>query len=259
MNPTNNAEKMRTYPLSNTKSNPWRAPGYAPVESPCGLAGGWYTQGAPGNGGYPPTGIKQGRDGRTMPMPVGVHTTWKAGSTQKVSWSITANHGGGYAYRLCAKNDARNLSEACFAEGNLKFANDETVITYANGTLFTIPALTVSEGTHPEGSQWRRNPIPACSGPYGGSRHKPGCDKSQFTPPLPGLYGFGLGRCDSGLPGQSCGDDEEAYWRAQFNFMMVDQVLIPANTPTGDYVVSFRWDCEQTPQIWADCSDVTIA
>ena len=26
----------------------------------------------------------------------------------------------------------------------------------------------------------------------------------------------------------------------------------------GEYVLSFRWDCEQTPQIWNGCSDITI-
>merc|ERR1711934_802071 len=33
---------------------------------------------------------------------------------------------------------------------------------------------------------------------------------------------------------------------------------IPENLPSGKYVLSFRWDCEQTPQIWAQCADVTI-
>ena len=27
----------------------------------------------------------------------------------------------------------------------------------------------------------------------------------------------------------------------------------------GEYVLSFRWDCEQTPQIWAGCSDIISA
>ena len=26
-----------------------------------------------------------------------------------------------------------------------------------------------------------------------------------------------------------------------------------------EYVLSWRWDCEQTPQVWNSCADVTIA
>lgn len=33
---------------------------------------------------------------------------------------------------------------------------------------------------------------------------------------------------------------------------------IPADLPPGDYVVGWRWDCEQTPQIWHSCADVTV-
>merc|ERR1712046_37987 len=60
------------------KYHPWRAPGFAPVESPCGLAGGFYKpiNGFPGNGGYPPVGVQHGFDGRHMPGPV---TLWPQG------------------------------------------------------------------------------------------------------------------------------------------------------------------------------------
>ena len=30
-----------------------------------------------------------------------VTTEWTQGSAQEVAWSIFANHGGGYTYRLC--------------------------------------------------------------------------------------------------------------------------------------------------------------
>jgi hypothetical protein len=32
---------------------------------------------------------------------------------------------------------------------------------------------------------------------------------------------------------------------------ITDNVIIPADLPTGDYVVGFRWDCEETAQIWS--------
>lgn len=37
-----------------------------------------------------------------------------------------------------------------------------------------------------------------------------------------------------------------------------DQVWIPSNLPTGDYVLSFRWDCQLTPQIWSSCANIKI-
>ena len=32
----------------------------------------------------------------------------------------------------------------------------------------------------------------------------------------------------------------------------------PAELPPGDYVLGFRWDAEETAQVWASCSDVAI-
>jgi predicted carbohydrate-binding protein with CBM5 and CBM33 domain len=42
------------------------------------------------------------------------------------------------------------------------------------------------------------------------------------------------------------------------DFHIVDLVQIPTDLPLGDYVLSFRWDCEQTPQIWTNCADIEI-
>ena len=79
-------------------------------------------------------GREQGLDGRdwdsTSPRTpaFGVVTEWQAGSAQDVAWSILANHGGGYAYRLCRKDSDSNatLTEACFAQGHLAYANETT-------------------------------------------------------------------------------------------------------------------------------------
>lgn len=38
---------------------------------------------------------------------------------------------------------------------------------------------------------------------------------------------------------------------------VIDKVEVP-NLPTGDYVISFRYDCEQTLQVWNQCGDVHI-
>jgi len=39
---------------------------------------------------------------------------------------------------------------------------------------------------------------------------------------------------------------------------VVDSLQVPADLLPGDYVVSFRWDCQKTPQVWNVCAYVTI-
>ena len=43
-----------------------------------------------------------------------------------------------------------------------------------------------------------------------------------------------------------------------FNYQMVDKLQIPTGLEAGGYVLSWRWDCEETPQVWNSCADVTI-
>lgn len=76
-------------------ANPFCAPGSAPVFNPCGVAGGDSAEGAPGNGGNPPPGYKQGADGRTLAKLPGPKRTWRRGEHVNTSWAVIANHGGG--------------------------------------------------------------------------------------------------------------------------------------------------------------------
>ena len=85
------------------------------------------------------------------------------------------------------------------------------------------------------------------------------CGVGKFARPEKGLYGFSVGTCTSGLPGKTCTEEETDFWALMFNFNIIDKVQIPKDLAPGDYVLSFRWDCEQTPKIWANCADVTIA
>lgn len=265
-----------------TKYNPWRSPGFAPILSPCGMAGGGPTY-HPENGALPPKGIPQGMDGRDLPELDTVETLWPQGSVQEVSWSVHANHGGGYAYRLCPRD--REATEECFQQHHLQFASDQSWIQYGadvtNRTAFTTYRIT--EGTNPKGSQWTRAPIPACGDASGGEgcaetwgEAVPGCgpnpgDKNasrgfvcteppMFEPPLPGLFGYGWSACfdGSGDGGSVCTEEQRKYEEEKFKFNIIDKVVIPQHLPVGKYMLSFRWDCEQTPQVWAQCADVTI-
>ena len=37
-----------------------------------------------------------------------------------------------------------------------------------------------------------------------------------------------------------------------------DMVQVPESLEPGSYVLSFRWDCQITPQIWHSCSNIEI-
>ena len=95
-----------------TKRMPWRAPGVAPLQSPCGVAGGngrgfttlvgdLFTPSAKivdmegglmqktDDGGY-----GWGPDARVYKFKDVVETEWKRGSVVDVAWGMWANHGG---------------------------------------------------------------------------------------------------------------------------------------------------------------------
>ena len=92
-----------------------------------------------------------------------------------------------------------------------------------------------------------------CPGPNG--RSGPGC--IQFPPPCPwdvpenGVHhlfnwttdGDGMGACSSD-------------WVIG---LISDHVLLPKDLAPGAYVLGWRWDCEETAQIWQNCADVEIA
>ena len=37
-----------------------------------------------------------------------------------------------------------------------------------------------------------------------------------------------------------------------------DLVEIPDTLEAGEYVLSFRWDCQNTPQVWNSCANIQI-
>jgi hypothetical protein len=258
---------LRTYALDEiyrlddyTKYHPWRYPGSAPIIDPCGLAGGWYTPGAEFAGGWAPPGVSQGVPGSFAPWNTSLtmKTRWVAGSTAEVAWGITANHGGGYQYRLCPNNGG-DRNETCFQKMPLDFVGDTQWIQFGHGmdvnNRTEIPAVTVSgDKVIPVNSTWRRNPVPPCNTPIsGGAVSKRKCLGPTFKPPIPGLYGFGPGACGSSEV--IC--NLKQFREHNFDFGIVDKVHVP-DLPEGEYILSFRWESEQTNQVWNSCADVTI-
>merc|ERR1712060_569374 len=203
------------------------------------------------------------------PTPMENRTRWKAGTWVEVAWGPRYNHGGGYQYRLCPSSEP--LTEECFQRHPLEFDRTKQTLKWNNGTLeypMGSKAIFVDgDAVKPKGSTWARNPIPriwdskaglhnpeACPGPSArAAGSPPGClafpapcpwDTYNTTGLLPGTTdGDGMGQCSSD-------------WVVG---VISDHVLIPNDLPAGDYVLGWRWDCEETAQIWQNCADVTIS
>ena len=184
---------------------------------------------------------------------------------------LGSNHGGGYLYSLCPANET--LTEACFHRQSLPFVGSMHTIRYLdNRTIgaqkeveFQIPAVDVNVGTWPAGSTWRVNPIPACNCDRGDSCQNRTVNGSDLTkayaddgPPNPKgeIEGRSGNDCPTGTQFPVPAPDLYGYGDVPA-VLIKDQLKIPA-TLKGNYVLSWRWDCEQTDQIWSTCADITV-
>lgn len=246
------SESLHTYKQTTASTRtPWLAPGTAPIDSPCGVAGG-NMKGCPIGGPNPSTcqggGFAYGPAAETVAFPNVVTTEWTAGGTAEVGWGIKANHGGGYSYRICPVPPKGQLvTEECFQKHPLDFDGDTQWVQFGtNGSRIEFLANRTREGTFPAGSQWTKDPIPACAGKGGGNMNPyPTCGilGTQFPAPAPGLQGFG--------------ENTFSNYQTLMNYTIMDRVRVPKIAP-GEYVLSFRWDCEQTPQVWNTCASIRI-
>jgi len=271
-----------------TEWHPWRAPGSTPGFDPCGIAGGASTNMSYRAGGFgPQTGYPQGYAGSKLPaVKKADRKVWKAGETATVAWTSVANHGGGYSWALCPADSP--LTEDCFEQTPLQFVDETTTLRYmfmiGNGTYgknhteVEIKANRVTEGVFPKGSMWSKNPVPPGTwNMNGGSIGSQGNDyPPQFSPP-DGCDNscWGYQPCNVGFTHPSyegwnkthkepaCqknpdpGQDGIGCCHTMAYLAVEDKVHVP-KVPAGEYVVRWRWDCEQSPQIWSGCGDVII-
>jgi hypothetical protein len=160
---------------------------------------------------------------------------------------------GGYQYRLCAKES--NLTEACFQSTPIPFVG-KMYLQYRNASRQLIDSSYASyngTGYHTADGDtsflssmpgtWAVNPIPDFKQKEGTTPADP--SGHEFPPP--------------------CNDNENAPTKGlcsgerPFHLAIIDTLMIPEHTTPGDYVLGFRWDVEETAQVWSSCSDITIA
>mmetsp|Transcript_30720 Transcript_30720/g.64674 ORF Transcript_30720/g.64674 Transcript_30720/m.64674 type:complete len:352 (+) Transcript_30720:2-1057(+) len=192
-------------------------------------------------------------------------------------------HRGGTGVRILLESDkgVTSVTEACFQQTPLEFASRTHTLTLGNGSIIKAPATLVAVGTKPEGSTWAMNPIPACmhkistkSSTYpesmgyvpDGGAHSSAAELATYLPtnerrgPDGGADGF----CAEPQfePPKGC---DETCWGSTDNHTVgkvlptiTDALRVPNDLPAGQYILGWRWDCEETAQIWASCSDVVI-
>lgn len=234
--------------------SPWRAPGSAPVFDSCGMAGGSpWSIGAPGwaPGGAAAAGVrymnttyaKQGDLGSKVLPPAPSGTVWTAGELVEVSWTMRTNHGGGYQWRIAPAGG--ELTEAVFQQTVLEPEGMSSLRWGGkSGKQMWFKPTRVSTGTVPNGSTWTMNPLPRA-------------DSTKYPN---AMDAFPAPCYDPNAPA----DSEAAYqglcsgWYGPDNLEIVDSVRLPARLAPGPYVVQWRWDCEESSQIWLNCADVTV-
>jgi len=244
---------------------PWRSPGMASVTDACGTAGGVLPGQKDGTAGadYMNTvNAKTGDLGSKVLKSRPSNTVWKAGDVVEVAWVQKAWHGGGDSYRLAPADGP--LTEASFQKMPLDFVGNSSLRWGGVGgeQLFfnsTAKGWEVNVGTTPEGSMWRKCPLPR--GPWNwrlnGASFEPVCqedadctDRSKSEEAPPCLGPDKEQGCACKCSGDGIGDLPQ--------LEIVDKVRIPAGLKAGAYVLGWRWDCEESTQIWNSCSDVTV-
>merc|ERR1712232_873528 len=103
--------------------------------------------------------------------------------------------------------------------GALQFVGDEIWVRRSDDpSRRAINATRTRKGKH--GSQWTMNPVPQydCG------------EECPWPAPLPGLWGS-----DGDQPNPDV-----------HKFTLIDKVLVPETLAPGHYVLSMRFDCEET-------------
>jgi len=166
----------------------------------------------------------------------GVQATYKAGDVVTMEWCVSdlADHGGVYSYRLCTDHslvakftnpeytpDAADMDalESCFQAGILACSD-------VPGQECPIHPDCQAAGTE----TW-------------------GCRNSTEW--------FNCGPKDNGRCA-SRGTHGSCETHKGPGTVLKDQVKLPDGFASNHTLIGFRWDCQDTPQLWLHCADVEI-
>ena len=159
-----------------------------------------------------------------------VQATFNAGEVIDISWCVSnhADHGGLYSYRMCSDP---NIT-AKFIDG----------------------AYTPNEGDMAEMEDCFQKGILACTDVPG--------QKCPVHPDCKDGWG-----CMQSRAWFNCGPKDGGRCRSRGNetctthegpgTILRDQVKLP-NLVSNHTLIGFRWDCQDTPQLWLHCADVTL-
>jgi len=109
-------------------------------------------------------------------------------------------------------------------------------------------------GTIPKGSTWRKNPIPTILWYREGPSFEPVCEESDACRKAATTGAWTDGDVNALCKCSGHSNDGPLLP----NIEVVDNVKIPSHLKPGRYVLQWRWDCEESDQIWAGCSDIEI-
>merc|ERR1712146_62955 len=85
------------------------------------------------------------------------------------------------------------------------------------------------------------------------------CSGANFMQCPPGMSNFDEPASGiSGYLGNFLYMNEGSIGAEGFPFSIMDEVKVPSHFEEGEYLLSWRWDCEQSPQIWQQCADIRL-
>jgi hypothetical protein len=165
-------------------------------------------------------------------------------------------------YRLCPANS--NLDEDCFQRYPLPFADGSSTLRWGgvgatntcedgnyDDCVIHFKATDVGgDAVKPRNSTWRRIPIPRAPWAWDatGASFEPVCKESEACSSYQGPSWNGPG-CGSDKSSCSTGafPCECSGWGIGdlFRLEIVDRLRIPTDLPPGDWVLGWRWDCEE--------------
>ena len=223
---------------------PWTAPGTAPVLSPCGVMGGnpngclndgsgsfgdvcpcqrTYVN-VPKNSGqtdsYNCGAFAFGKPAEQYNWPNAPITEWKAGSVEDVAWYMDGNHAGGYSYRICKTPEGgiSDLTEECFQNNPLDFVGDKQWVEYDKDKETGLK-------TEMDAKRTTIGTFPSNS-------------MWSLVPLVPGKE-------EGGSPDTAHGH-------------IMDKVQVPSSLEPGEYVLSMRYDCKCSAEVFSFCSNIRI-